>query len=156
VVSNIDPLQMGRILVEVPDILGNDPCIWAESASPLAGQGMGLYFVPPIKSGVWIEFQQGDPDHALWTGCWRGAPTDAPPLAKAAVPATPPIVLGTTTQNTIVVSDGPLGPLTSGGIMLQVGATMIVIGKDGIKIIAPKIELTAPMVNVNQGALVIT
>jgi uncharacterized protein involved in type VI secretion and phage assembly len=24
---------------------------------------MGFYAVPPIGSGVWIEFEQGDPDY---------------------------------------------------------------------------------------------
>jgi len=155
VVSNIDPEKMGRILVQVPDVLGNDPCVWAESASPLAGAGMGLYFVPPIDSGVWIEFQQGDTDYAIWTGCWRGAFTDAPPLAQAGIPATPPIVLGTTAQNNVVVSDGPIGPLAGGGIMLQVGASLITLGPDGIRIIAPKIEINGHVL-VNLGALEIT
>ena len=155
VVNNIDPEQMGRILVQVPDVLGNDPCIWAESASPLAGSGMGLYFVPPINSGVWIEFQQGDTDYAIWTGCWRGSAVDVPVLAKAATPATPPIVLGTTTQNSIVVCDGPVPPMVSGGIMLQVGASMIILGKDGIKIVAPKIEINGHVL-VNINALEIT
>jgi hypothetical protein len=155
VVSNIDPEQMGRILVQVPDVLGDDPCIWAESASPLAGQGMGFYFVPPIDSGVWVEFQQGDTDYAIWTGCWRGAATDAPLLAKSGVPATPPIVLGTTAQNNIVVSDGPIGPLAGGGIMFQVGTSFITLGPDGLKIVAPKIEINGHVL-VNLGALEIT
>jgi hypothetical protein len=155
VVTNIDPDQMGRILVQVPDVLGNDPCVWAESASPLAGSGMGLYYVPPTNSGVWIEFQQGDTDFAVWTGCWRGASSDAPPLALSGVPATPPIVLGTTSQNNLVVSDGAIGPLVGGGIMLQSGASTITIGPDGIKITATQVEINGHVM-VNQGALEIT
>jgi len=155
VVSNIDPEQMGRIMVQVPDVLGDDPCIWAESASPLAGKAMGFYFVPDIDSGVWIEFQQGDTDYALWTGCWRGAASDAPPLAAAGVPAKPPIVLGTTAQNNLVISDAPIGPLVGGGIMFQVGASVITLGPDGIKITAPKIEINGHVL-VNLGALEIT
>ena len=116
VVSNVDPMQMGRLLVQVPDVLGNDPCIWAESASPLAGPGMGLYMIPPIGAGVWVEFQGGDPNDAVWTGSWRGSAAEVPPLAKAAPPVTPPIVLGTAGQNTIAISDVPA---PGGGIMIR-------------------------------------
>lgn len=154
VVNNIDPEKMGRILVQVPDVLGDDPCIWAESASPLAGSGMGFYFVPPIDSGVWIEFQQGDSDYAVWTGCWRGSPADAPPLALGGVPATPPIVLGTTTQNALVVSDAPMPLMPSGGIMLTVGSAFIVIGKDGVQINAPTIDIKAANITINGHVLV--
>jgi hypothetical protein len=158
VVSNVDPMQMGRLLVRVPDVLGNDPCIWAVSASPLAGQGMGLYMVPPPGSGVWIEFEQGDPNTAMWTGCWRGSATDIPPVAKAAPPVTPPIVLGTSGQNTLMISDVP-GP--TGGIMIRckTGA-FISISDLGITISNGKgatlTMISGPIVNVNNGALTIT
>ncbi len=35
VASNVDPKQLGRLLVVVPDVLGDESCIWAESATPL-------------------------------------------------------------------------------------------------------------------------
>jgi hypothetical protein len=116
VVNNVDPQQAGRLLVEVPDVLGDDPCIWAESASPLAGEGMGLYMVPKTNAPVWVEFEQGDPDHAIWTGGWRGSSADVPPPALEAPPSTPPIVLGTPGQNFIVISDVPG---SDGGILIK-------------------------------------
>jgi hypothetical protein len=73
--DNIDPLQEGRLQVKVPDLLGDGDCIWAESASPLSGKQMGIYFVPPKGSGVWVEFPCGDSDSPVWTGCWRGSPS---------------------------------------------------------------------------------
>ncbi|HEY7403858.1 MAG TPA: phage baseplate assembly protein V [Candidatus Angelobacter sp.] len=154
VVNNIDPEGTGRLMVKVPDVLGDDPCIWAESASPLAGAGMGLYFVPPIDSGVWIEFQQGDSDYAMWTGCWRGSKADVPVLANGGVPATPPIVLGTTAQNSIVVSDAAMPMMPTGGIMLTVGSATIVVGKDGIQITAPKLEINAANISITGHVLV--
>ena len=161
VVSNVDPLKRGRLLVEVQDVLGNDPCIWAESASPLAGQGMGLYMVPELNAGVWVEFQQGDPNKAIWTGSWRGSAAEVPPLAQAAVPgAPPPIVLGTTGQNTIVLSDvpGPAGP--AGGILIACSKSgaFISVSDLGITISDGKgalITMAGGFVTINQGALVI-
>jgi hypothetical protein len=156
VVNNVDPLQMGRLLVQVPDVLGSDPCIWAESASPLSGTTMGLYMVPPLNSGVWIEFQQGDTDYAMWTGCWRGSPKDLPPLALAAPPATPPIVLGTPGQNAIVISDVP-GP--TGGILITSNSgAFISISQAGIIISNGQgavINMKGPAVDINAGTLTV-
>ena len=156
VVSNADLEKTGRLLVRVPDVLGNDPCIWAESASPVAGPGMGLYMIPPIGAGVWVEFQVGDPNDAIWTGSWRGSAAEIPPLAKASPPVTPPIVLGTTGQNTIAISDVP-GP--AGGILIRSrSGAFISVSDSGIIISDGKggmINMTGGFVTINQGALVI-
>ncbi len=155
VVTNVDPLGMGRVLVQVPDVLGDDPCIWASSASPMTGAGMGLFWVPPPGAGVYIIFENGNADQAVWTGCWRGALADKPILANAGTPATPPIVLGTLAQNSIALCDGPLPPgILTTGIVIQSGASMIVISPDAIRIIAPRIEIHGPTY-INSGALTV-
>ncbi|HKP12631.1 MAG TPA: phage baseplate assembly protein V, partial [Blastocatellia bacterium] len=128
VINNIDPLQMGRLLIEVPDVLGLIPSTWAEPCVPLAGPTgppMGVYLVPPIGAGVWVEFEQGDPSHPIWVGCRWGSAADIPTLAFAGIPVSPNIVLQTAGQNTLVISDLP-GP--TGGIMLKstTGASIIV------------------------------
>ncbi|WP_263352925.1 phage baseplate assembly protein V [Acidicapsa acidisoli] len=154
--SNVDADRSGRLLVSVPDALGSDPCIWAESASPLAGTGMGLYFVPPIGSGVWIEFQQGDSDFAMWTGCWRGSSADVPVLANSAPPEPPPIVLGSNLGNSIVISDVP-GPTGGISIISNTGAA-ILINDAGITISNGKgamITLMGTAVDINTGGLTV-
>jgi hypothetical protein len=156
VVNNLDTQRTGRLLVQVPDVLGSDPCIWAESASPMTGTGMGLYFVPPIDSGVWIEFQQGDSDFAMWTGCWRGSQADVPVLANAAPPEPPPIVLGSQLGNSIVVSDVP-GP--TGGILLTTPAgAFISISEAGITLSngqGATITMIGKTVDINVGGLTV-
>jgi hypothetical protein len=156
VTSNIDPEMQGRLMVQVPDVLGDDPCIWAESASPLASAGMGMYFVPPAESGVWIEFQQGDTDYAMWTGCWRGAATDTPAAVKLSPPTTPPIVLGSFGQNSIMVSDVP-GP-TGGIVLTSNGGAFISISQAGITISNGRgaiITLMGTAVDINGGGLTV-
>ncbi len=154
VVSNSDPERTGRLLVRVPDVLGSDPCIWAESASPLAGSGMGVYFVPPRDSGVWIEFQQGDSDFAMWTGCWRGSPADVPVLANSAPPEPPPLVLSSKKGHAIVISD-VAG--SSNGILITTNTgAFISIDADGIKISngqGATITLKGTEVDINNGGL---
>lgn len=153
VINNIDPLQLGRILASVPDVLGPTPTSWAMPCVPIAGKQMGTYMVPQIGAGVWIEFEQGDPDYPIWVGGYWGIAAEVPALALAGVPASPSILLQTALQNTVVISDLP-GP--TGGIMLKsaTGATLIV-NDTGIYIQNGKgasIVMVGPSVNINNGA----
>ncbi|MET0461926.1 MAG: phage baseplate assembly protein V, partial [Chitinophagaceae bacterium] len=125
VLNNIDPLQKARLLIQVPDVLGLGTSSWAMPCVPMAGIQTGVYVVPMIGSGVWVEFEGGDPDFPIWCGGFWGSAAEVPALALLGVPASPNIVLQTSLQNTIVISDLP-GP--TGGIMLKspTGASIIV------------------------------
>ena len=46
---------------------------WAMPCVPYAGQGIGFFAIPPVKANVWVEFEGGDPDHPVWSGCFWGA-----------------------------------------------------------------------------------
>jgi Type VI secretion system/phage-baseplate injector OB domain len=162
VINNIDPDFKGRLNLAVPDVTSLIPTTWAEPCVPLAGPTgppMGVFMVPPIGTGVWVQFIHGDPDYPVWMGCYWGAPSDVPPLAKAGIPASPSIVLQSLTQNSIVISDVP-GP--AGGIMIKVAASVIMITTDGITITAPKLQITAAdikltgITDINAGALKVT
>ena len=157
VVTNVDPMQLGRIQAIVPDVSSLIPSTWAMPCFPIAGKQMGAYVIPQVGAGVWIEFEQGDPDHPIWTGCYYGATAEVPALALAGNPASPNIVLQSTAQNSLVISDLP-GP--TGGIMLKstTGAS-IIVNDTGIYIQNGKgasLVMTGPTVTVNNGALVVT
>jgi len=156
VLNNIDPMQLGRIQVMVPDVSTFVPTSWAMPCVPVAGMQMGVFTVPPIGAGVWVEFEQGDPDYPIWVGCFWGQAGEVPALAHTAPPAIASIALQTTLQNGVVISDLP-GP--SGGIMLRsaIGATLIV-NDTGIYMQNGKgasITLVGPTVTVNAGALTV-
>jgi len=157
VASNVDPKRLGRLLVEVPDVLGDKSCIWAEPATPLVGTNMGFSYVPDANSGVWVEFQQGDPNYAVWTGGWRGATSDLPSAANAAAPTDPPIVVQTRTQNQMIISSSP-----GEGITLQTAAgangPRIVITSTSITLATGQgatVELTGNTVKVNGTSLTV-
>ena len=156
VVQNVDPEQRGRIQAMVPDVSNIVPTTWATACVPLAGKSMGTYVVPQIGAGVWIEYEQGDPDYPIWTGGFWGVAAEVPPLALAGNPASPSIVLQTGLQNTISLSDVP-GP--TGGILLKSATgAMIVVNDLGITISNGKgatIVLNGPSVTVNNGALTV-
>jgi uncharacterized protein involved in type VI secretion and phage assembly len=126
------------------------PCV------PLAGIQSGMVALPLINSGVWVEFEQGNPDYPIWVGCFWGSAAEVPLLARAAPPGVPAITFQTPLQNGLTISDVP-GP--TGGIMIKsaTGATLIV-NDLGITIQNGKgaaIVMTGPTVTINAGALTI-
>lgn len=157
VLQNVDPEQLGRIQAMVPDVSGMLPSSWAMPCVPIAGKLSGTYVVPQVGAGVWIEFEQGDPDYPIWTGGYWGVAAEVPTLALAGNPASPSIVLASILQNTLTISDVP-GP--TGGIMLKsTTGAMIVVNDIGITISNGKgatIVLAGPTVTINNGALVVT
>jgi uncharacterized protein involved in type VI secretion and phage assembly len=156
VINNIDPMQMGRLMVQVPDISGLLPSTWAMPCFPVTGKQMGVWVLPQIGSGVWVEFEQGDPDYPIWAGCFPGSAVDVPALALAGNPVSPSIVLQTGLQNTVMISDMP-GP--AGGILLKTTTgAMIAINDVGITISNGKgavINMMGPAIDLNAGALTI-
>jgi hypothetical protein len=172
VVNNIDPMKLGRLIVTVPDVLGPGvPSSWAEPCVPLAGptgMPMGVYMVPPILSGVWVEFEKGDPNRPIWVGCRWGSQADIPLAALAGNPADPSIVIQTLLQQGIIISDMPPSPPppvmlpvpTTGGIILRsTTGAYIVVNDAGIFISNGKgatIEMLGPSVMINKLALVVT
>ncbi len=156
VLNNIDPMQQGRLQVQVPDVAGLMPSSWAMPCVPFAGIQNGMVALPVIGSGVWVEFEQGNPDHPIWTGCFWGSAAEIPALALATPPGIPAVTLQTPLQNGITISDLP-GP--TGGIMLKSasGATLIV-NDTGIYIQNGRgamITLVGPAVTINNGALTV-
>ncbi|WP_263381643.1 phage baseplate assembly protein V [Granulicella arctica] len=158
VVLNVDPEQRGRITCTVPDVLGPTPSSWCEACAPLAGPTgtpMGAYLVPPIGTSVWVEFEQGDPEFPVWTGC-RFDIGSPPSMAMTGSPVSPSIIFQTSLQNTIAISDMP-GVL--GGIMLQsTSGVSLIVNDTGIYMTNGKgatVTLIGNTVNVNDGALTV-
>jgi uncharacterized protein involved in type VI secretion and phage assembly len=124
---------------------------------PFAGVLSGMYAVPAIGSGVWVEFEQGDPDYPIWVGCFWGSTVEVPALALAAPPALQNVVIQTTGQNALMLSDVP-GP-TGGILLMSSSGAMISISDIGITISngqGATIVMTGPTVTVNEGALEVT
>jgi uncharacterized protein involved in type VI secretion and phage assembly len=156
VVNNIDPMQIGRIQAIVPDVSGVVPTSWAMPCVPTAGLNSGVFTVPQIGSGVWMEFEQGDAERPIWVGGYWGSTAELPVLARTVPPAVNGITMQTTLKNGVVISDTP-GP--TGGIMIQTatGAT-ISVSDVGIVISNGKgavISMLGPSVDTNTGALTV-
>lgn len=158
--DNNDPEMKGRLKLKIPDVLKDVPSTWAEPCVPLAGLSsspMGVYMLPPVNAGVWVEFEQGDPNFPIWVGCRWGTASDVPPLAHEGSSPSTNIVMQSAGQHTLVISDLPG---STGGIMLKSNAgASIIVNDEGIYIQNGKgasITLVGSEVKINDGALSIT
>jgi hypothetical protein len=156
VINNVDPEQRGRLQVLVPDVAVVPLLTWAMPSLPIGGLQSGLFSVPVLGSGVWVEFEQGDLDYPIWTGIFWGSVAEVPALSHAIPPGVPGIVMQTPLQNGLVISDVP-GP--TGGILIKSSTgAFILVNDTGIFIQNGKgasIVMTGPAVNINQGALTV-
>ena len=152
IVSDIqDPLMMGRVKARVPDVLGDQESGWAMPCAPFGGSGIGFFALPSVGAGVWIEFEHGDPDYPVWSGCWWGSAAEMPPVLLA--PPYKKLMIKTDGGNSILLDDTP----GIGGITLETSAGQkIKLSPTGIEIddgMGATIKLTGPQVSVNSGAL---
>ncbi len=146
VTDNNDPLMLGRIRAKVPAIFGDNETGWALPSSPYAGKGVGFFFVPPIDANVWIEFEGGNPEQPIWSGCfWVTGETPK-------TPAVPNIKIIKTDMATITISDIP----GAGGVTIETTTGLkIVMDATGIELSngSASVKLTPASVSINNGAL---
>lgn len=151
VAGNSDPLQLGRVQVTCPAVLGDGKLSWALPCTPYAGPGVGFFAIPPVDADVWVEFEGGNPDYPIWAGCF---------WSKGQVPV-PSAVASTkmlkTDGLTLTVDDRQ----GSGGVTLQVSspvvsnALKIALTSDGIVLSngSASVKLDPTSVSLNDGAL---
>jgi len=154
-VNNVDPMMIGRIQVIVPDVSSVVPSSWAMPCFPVSGIQNGVFTVPPPGAGVWVEFEQGNPDYPIWVGGYYSQ-ADVPAMARAVPPGLSGFTFQTTLQNGITISDTP-GP--TGGILIKTTTgAMSPVTYLGIVISNGKgaaITMMGPVVDVNAGALTV-
>src|SRR5215207_6267759 len=109
--NNVDPLQQGRVQVSVPAVLGEGRLSWAMPCAPYAGSGVGFFAVPPVGANVWVEFEAGETNSPIWSGCFWGVGEAPSPTGL------PMIKMLKTDAITLTLSDLP----GAGGFTLEVG-----------------------------------
>ena len=150
VANNIDPMMLGRVQVSVAAVLGDGRLSWAMPCTPYGGSGVGFFAVPPVGANVWVEFEGGDTDFPIWSGCFWALGDLTPDVAI------PQIKMFKTDTTTLTLSDLP-GPL--GGITIQIkGGKKITINMLAIEITDGKwsVKLGPEGVSINGTALVVT
>lgn len=145
--DNADPEQQGRIRARVPAVLGEVDTGWALPALPYSGDQTGLFAVPPVGAGVWIEFEAGDESLPIWSGCWW--PSGKLPINEQGATATPDQKILRSEQGLMLVLDDAAQSITlsdSGGsnlVVIKLQESQILIQAAAKVIVAaPQIELT--------------
>lgn len=162
VVDNVDVEQLGRISATVLDVLGDTPTTWALPCLPVTGMiGLqsGMYAVPAIGANVWIEFEHGDVNKPIWSGCYWGDTGQVPLAALEEDPATPPILIQSVGQNSIMIGGDTLTGITiSCGPAELPTSPQITLTPEGITLSAGlcKIKISVESVSINDGALEIS
>jgi hypothetical protein len=154
VVDNVDPLSQGRLILQIPDVLGLLPSDWAMPCLPFAGISMGSFVRPIPGAGVWAEFEQGDPQFPIWTGCYWNEPPQSIPLAARQAPPGVAVVTVETPTGGLSICDTPVGAF--GAVCLRSGAAQIALTSAGVRIEAPSVSVITSQFSVNGASLVVT
>jgi uncharacterized protein involved in type VI secretion and phage assembly len=78
VTNNQDDTGQGRVKVKFPWLSDDDESNWARVATPMAGNGRGMYFLPELDDEVLVVFEQGLVHRPFVIGAvWNGK--DKPP-----------------------------------------------------------------------------
>ncbi len=150
VANNVDPLMQGRIQPQCPTVMGDSVLNWAMPCVPYAGNGVGFFMIPPVGANIWVEFEGGDINYPIWSGCFwcTGEAPAAPAVAEMKV-------IKTSTA-TITLNDLP----GAGGITIETtGGMKIAITVAGIEITngqGASVKLSGPQTSINGGALEVT
>ena len=60
VTDNQDPEGMGRVKIKYPWLTEDHTSYWARIATPMAGAGRGIHFLPEVDDEVLVAFEHGD------------------------------------------------------------------------------------------------
>jgi hypothetical protein len=164
VINNLDVRNLGRLLVRAPSVLGTHQA-WAMPCVPYAGLNVGFLMTPPIAANVWIEFEGGNPNYPIWSGCFWG---------EGQRPKGLPTEQGIkTAASTFSLNDMPgagnitlqIGPpatqiplsivLNSTGMTLEAMVAQLKLAPEAValKLQAASVQLSPASVSINNGAL---
>jgi Type VI secretion system/phage-baseplate injector OB domain len=145
VTDNQDPTGRGQLKVIVPAVMGDEE-IWAMPCVPYAGNNMGLYAVPEPETGVWVEFEAGDPLYPIWVGCfWADGQA---PKNERGTEASPPLKIIRSQKGLMITLDDEEQVITMSDkdgdnlITIQVERGQVTVkGTQKVVVEAPQIEL---------------
>ena len=142
-----DPDKLGRIRALVPAVYGEQDSPWAMPSLPFAGAQHGLALLPEVGDGVWIEFEGGDINFPIWTGCWwADGQRPAPDSEKARL-------LATSAGHQVLIDED-----ADEMKLIHPGGAEITLNADGITLSMGSCELkiSSSEINLNNGMVKVT
>jgi hypothetical protein len=165
VVENQDPEKRGRLRVKAPAVLQNVDANWALPCVPVALPKGGTYLIPPKGAQVWVEFEGGNPEIPIWSGCFW-SPEDAPEPARPAVrmlrfggACLAMEEQGSGSLKLLVGQPQPAASLEidARGIELKCGGSSLKVGTGGVEIAVggSQVKVGATQVEIRSGGAVV-
>ena len=144
VVDNADPENLGRLKLQIANVLGEDVVLgWATPCVPYGGApDQGFLFIPEVGASVWVEFEAGNLEFPIWVGVFWGKPGGAAEMPKPNDPdgvvqgdvQSPPTrkIIKTLKGHTIQLEDADGGEM----VLIVEGENehVITLNADGIKV----------------------
>lgn len=147
VIDNVDPKNLCRVRVLVPEVLADQESGWCRPAMPYAGPSVGFAAVPPVGSVVLVEWPSGDVSREpVWSGA---AWADGDGVEGAGPDA---VIIVTPGGNKVELRD------ESGSEKLELTAASgakVTMDSNGLTLAfgSQKLAMTNQSVSVNDGAL---
>lgn len=151
--NNVDPMELGRVQITAPAVLGKGSLSWAMPCVPYAGDNVGFFAIPPVGANIWVEFEGGDTDYPIWSGCFwgKGEVPVSPALAEVKMFKTEGITLELNDQPnaggvTLLVDEpGVSAPLKmvfdSNGILIENDPVKITITSEAIEMLIDPVSI---------------
>jgi hypothetical protein len=171
--GNFDLTGRGRLDVKVPAVLGEE-VVTAMPCVPYAGDGVGLHLLPEAGTGVWVEFEAGDPSRPIWAGFFW-ADGEVPESAQATLKIlkterntlsfddmSGEILLendqgASTTMAVDIVHDaGATVAIAPGGVTAEATTASVEVSATGVACSSGglgKVEVTSASVSINSGSM---
>lgn len=156
VVANNDPTNRGRLRVKCLALAGVEE-FWAMPCAPYAGAGVGLFAIPPEKTMVWVEFEQGETSRPIWTGCFwadNEAPEGGDPTRKVWKTDAITIVLDDAADQVLVENSSHASVTMTTSIVNQAATSKHTVAAAAVtsEAAAGKLEVSAAGVVLNNGS----
>ncbi|HMO47499.1 MAG TPA: phage baseplate assembly protein V [Rubrivivax sp.] len=159
VIDNDDPQRLARLKVRVPGLMQDAEIGWARPALPFAGPGHGHVMLPELDAMVWVEFEAGNLDQPIWSGCFyaenQSAPTPGAPGGRVIVtPQGHSVVLDDDGDKLVVMhSGGAKLEMTATGLTLSIGASKMVMSNTAISFNDGVLKIGPAGVSLANGAM---
>lgn len=162
--DNQDPDNLGRLKAKVPGLLKDQETGWALPCAPYGGAAeQGLFAIPEVDAGVWIEFEGGNLAYPIWVGTWWSSsevPEGAAPDKKVfKTKAGNKIILDDTRGSEIIELDDASGnntvKLEDQALTLTRGQNTVKLDDNGIELSrgSKSVKLTDTSVTINGSSL---
>jgi hypothetical protein len=147
IVEGMSDAGPGTITVKIPSVYGDETSPPAWPAVPFAGKKHGFHIMPEKGDGVWIEFEQGQSSHPIWTGFWwakNELPDEAAPETRFFITSAGLKLVLDDKAREIRLEHGTAGEITmsDAGILIRFGSAKIELGNSGITLNGLALKVT--------------